>query len=117
MFRQNIMAAGVYGGDSLPHGEQETKRKKELGTSYNLQRHTWACFFKFLKFPEPLKRVPPAGDQLSLWGTFHIQIIALFFSFWQYWCLNSDLHLEPLHQPFFVLGFFQDRVSRTIFQG
>jgi hypothetical protein len=30
---------------------------------------------------------------------------------------TQGLHLEPLHQSFFVMGFFQDRVSRTIFPG
>jgi hypothetical protein len=27
------------------------------------------------------------------------------------------LHLEPLHQPFFVKGFFQDRVSQNYLPG
>jgi hypothetical protein len=28
-------------------------------------------------------------------------------SFWWYWGLNSVLHLEPLHQPFFVMDFLE----------
>jgi hypothetical protein len=33
------------------------------------------------------------------------------------WGLNSGPHLEPLHQSFLVMGFFQDGVSRNIFPG
>jgi hypothetical protein len=39
-----------------------------------------------------------------------------FFILWtRVW--TQSLHLEPLHQPFFVMVFFQDRVWRTIFPG
>jgi hypothetical protein len=31
--------------------------------------------------------------------------------------LELGLHLEPLHQPFFVKDFFQDRVSRNYLPG
>jgi hypothetical protein len=36
-----------------------------------------------------------------------------FFFFLWYWGLNQGLYLEPLHQPFFVVGLV-DRVSQTI---
>jgi hypothetical protein len=41
-----------------------------------------------------------------------------FFFFFQYWGLNSGptLHLEPLHQPFFVLGFFKIRSPKLFAQ-
>jgi hypothetical protein len=46
-------------------------------------------------------------------------------NFWLYWSLNSGPHtyyagtlpLEPLHQSFFCVGYFSDRVSRTIYPG
>jgi hypothetical protein len=40
-----------------------------------------------------------------------------FFFFFFFWCAGvwtQGLHLEPLHQPFFCDGIFQDRVSWTI---
>jgi hypothetical protein len=37
-----------------------------------------------------------------------------FFVFWSIGVWAQGLHLEPLHQPFFVMGIFQDRVSWTI---
>jgi hypothetical protein len=30
---------------------------------------------------------------------------------------TQGLHLQPFHQAFFVRGFFQDRISRTIYVG
>jgi hypothetical protein len=49
---------------------------------------------------------------LMLTFTFHAYIILFIylFSYTRIW--TQGLHLEPLHQPFFVMGFFQDRVSQ-----
>jgi hypothetical protein len=41
--------------------------------------------------------------------------IAIFF--FQNWSLTQGLYLEPLHQPFFVISFFWDMVSQTVFPG
>jgi hypothetical protein len=60
-------------------------------------------------------------------GCFLCQLLpsSLFYLFWQYWgldsgfhtCLGGTLPLEPFHEPFFVLGIFQNRVSQTICPG
>jgi hypothetical protein len=44
-----------------------------------------------------------------LWGFFFVCVVL---GAW-----TQGLHLEPLYQPFFVMGFFWDRVSRTICSG
>jgi hypothetical protein len=49
------------------------------------------------------------------WFGFLTLRVFLFFGFFcstRVW--TQVLHLEPLHQPFFVMSFFQDRVSLTI---
>jgi hypothetical protein len=54
----------------------------------------------------------------SLVCTFPWKLYSLFCSLFKKLGFELSLHLEPLHQPFFVMGFyFQDRVSRTICLG
>jgi hypothetical protein len=40
-------------------------------------------------------------------GAFSYVFNFIYYYFLQHWSLNSGLHLEPFHQPFFVMGFFE----------
>jgi hypothetical protein len=49
--------------------DKKQRVRKGLETSYNLQRHTHSDLLpptrpSLLRFPEPHKIVPPAGDQV-----------------------------------------------------
>jgi hypothetical protein len=56
------------------------------------------------------------GDQMySAWGA--IMVFCLFVCFCGTGAWTQGQHLEPLHQPFFVMDFFQDGVSQTICLG
>jgi hypothetical protein len=46
-------------------------------------------------------------------------VVFCFFGFFSFCTVawTQVLHLEPLHQPFIVKGFFWDRASRTVFSG
>jgi hypothetical protein len=44
-------------------------------------------------------------------------MIQLIFFFCSTGVWTQGLHFEPLHQPFLVMGFYQDTVSKTICPG
>jgi hypothetical protein len=52
---------------------------------------------------------------VSDWVIFSSSSSFFFFNGTEVW--TQGLHLEPLHQPFFVMGFFRDRVLQTICLG
>jgi hypothetical protein len=66
--------------------------------------------WQFDDFPEWVNIWEPSPTCCLLW-------FFCLFVFFLYWVWTQSLHLEPLHQPFFVMGFFSDRVLWTISPG
>jgi hypothetical protein len=58
-----------------------------------------------------MERKAKSGDKIKMHnGGMYISFLCVILFF--VW--TQDLHSEPLHQPFFCEGFFQDRISQSI---
>jgi hypothetical protein len=93
----------------FPYGTEHSR--KVWSAHLGLGAHHPHCAVAFCYFSKEFVTSPekPVVSHVSL-----KVCIFFFFFFFGTGVWTQGLHSEPLHQPFFVIGFFPDRVLRTI---
>jgi hypothetical protein len=76
--------------------------------------HSHLIFSRLLETPLVYSILPSLNSVLQFLPELSL---TFFFILGSIGAWTQGLHLEPLHQPFFDDGFFQDRVSQTISPG
>jgi hypothetical protein len=97
-------------GRDVKEGTRWRERERKKGGSERGKRRVHPCISVRQMTYSP-------QCHLSCLPLLFLLFLPLFFSFLWYWGLNSGLHLESLHQPFFVNGLFKSGSHSTVCPG